>query len=214
MAVALDPALTRGVPMKFAAMWPLVKETGKQFWADKGPRLGAALAFYTALSISPLLLVIIAIAGAAFGEQAARGEVANQIRDMVGDDGAAAIQSMLASQQSHSTSVLMTVVGVVTLVVGASGVFAQLQDALDTIWNVPPDQVEGRHPVHAQGPAGLVLGGLRAGVPAARVAGVRGDRVGPERLAGQPPIDRRVGRPGGQPGAFVRADDRPVRLRL
>jgi len=129
--------------MKLAAAWPLLKETGTQFWADKGPRLGAALAFYTALSISPLLLVIIAIAGAAFGEQAARGEVANQIRDMVGDDGAAAIQSMLASQQSHSKSLLMTVVGIVTLVVGASGVFAQLQDALDTIWNVPPDQVKG-----------------------------------------------------------------------
>ena len=129
--------------MKLAATWPLLKETATQFFADKGPRLGAALAFYTALSISPLLLVVIAIAGAAFGEQAARGEVANQIRDMVGDDGAAAIQSMLASQQSQSKNLLMTVVGIVTLVAGASGVFAQLQDALDTIWNVPPDQVKG-----------------------------------------------------------------------
>jgi membrane protein len=129
--------------MKLTAAWPLLKETATEFWADKGPRLGAALAFYTALSISPLLLVVIAIAGAAFGEQAARGELANQIRDMVGDDGAAAIQSMLASQQSPSKNLLMTVVGIVTLVVGASGVFAQLQDALDTIWNVPADQVKG-----------------------------------------------------------------------
>ena len=125
------------------AIGPLLKETWSQFSADKGPRLGAALAFYTALSLSPLLLVVIAIAGAVFGEQAARGEVANQLRDTVGDEGAAAIQAMLAHHQSHSTSILMTVVGVVTLVIGATGVFAQLQDALDTIWDAKPAETKG-----------------------------------------------------------------------
>jgi len=129
--------------MKLAALWPLVKETAVQFWNDKGPRLGAALAFYIALSLSPLLLVVIAIAGAVFGEEAARGEVAHQIQDLVGEDGAKAIQSMLASQRSDGTSILMTIVGVVTLVIGATGVFAQLQEALDSIWHVDAKNVKG-----------------------------------------------------------------------
>jgi membrane protein len=129
--------------MKLATIWHLIRETGAQFWRHRGPRLGAALAFYTALSLSPLLLVVVAIAGAVFGEQAARGEIADQIRDMVGNEGAEAIQAMLASHQSESQSVLMTIVGAVTLVVGASGVFGQLQEALDTIWDVPPEQVSG-----------------------------------------------------------------------
>jgi membrane protein len=129
--------------MKLADVWPLVKDAAIGFWNDKGPRLGAALAFYIALSLSPLLLVVIAIAGAAFGEDAARGEVAHQIQDLVGEDGAKAIQSMLASQHSSGTGILWTIVGIVTLVIGASGVFAQLQEALDTVWNVKTEDVKG-----------------------------------------------------------------------
>ena len=87
--------------MKLPDVWPLVKETGTQFWNDKGPRLGAALAFYTALSLSPLLLVVIAIAGAAFGQEAARGEIANQIQNTVGEEAALAIQSLLANHRSE-----------------------------------------------------------------------------------------------------------------
>jgi membrane protein len=129
--------------MKLGDVWSLIKESGIQFWNDKGPRLGAALAFYTALSLSPLLVVVIAIAGAAFGEEAARGEIAHQIRDTVGEEGAQAIQSILANNRSGGKSAMMTVVGVITLLVGASGVFAQLQDALDTVWNVKPERVGG-----------------------------------------------------------------------
>src|SRR5947209_4240537 len=129
--------------LRWALILLVVKKTGVQFWKHKGPRLGAALAFYTALSLSPLLLVVIAIAGAAFGEQAARGEIAHQMRDTVGEQGAEAIQAMLANHKSESKSILMTVVGIVTLILGASGVFAQLQDSLDTIWNVNPAQLPG-----------------------------------------------------------------------
>jgi len=129
--------------MKVANVWPLVKDAGIQFWADKGPRLGAALAFYTTLSLSPLLLVVIAIAGAVFGEQAARGEIQSQIHDMVGEDGAKMIEGMLAKTRSSSTSTLMTIVGIATLLIGASGVFAELQGALDTVWDVKPNQVRG-----------------------------------------------------------------------
>lgn len=122
--------------MKAAEYWDLAKQTFAEFWNDNGPRLGAAIAFYTALSLSPLLVVLVAVAGLIFGEAAARGEIANQIRDMVGDDGARAVQAMLAEHRSTQKSVLMTVVGVVTLLIGATGVFAALQGALDTIWGV------------------------------------------------------------------------------
>lgn len=125
------------------AVWSLVTTSGIQFWRHKGPRLGAALAFYTALSISPMLLVLVAIAGAVYGEQAARGEIADQIRDMVDEEGAKSIQAMLASHKSQSQSVLMTVIGFATLLVGASGVFGQLQEALDVVWEVKPEQMKG-----------------------------------------------------------------------
>lgn len=129
--------------MKLADVWPLVRDAAIEFWNDKGPRLGAALAFYIALSLSPLLLVVIAIAGAVFGEDAARGEVAHQIQDLVGQDGAKAIQSMLASEHSTGTGILWTIVGITTLVIGASGVFAQLQEGLDTVWHVKTEDVPG-----------------------------------------------------------------------
>src|SRR5438105_7093522 len=102
--------------------YQLVKETGADFWRDKGPRLGAALAFYTALSLSPLLVVVIAIAGFVYGAEAARGELAHQIRGLVGDDGAKAVETMLASH-TQAQGIVATVVGLITLVVGASGVF-------------------------------------------------------------------------------------------
>lgn len=129
--------------MKFAVIWPLVKKSATQFWNRKGPRLGAALAFYTALSISPLLLVVISIAGAAYGEQAARGELAQQMEDTVGQQGADAIQAILASQQSRSQGIVMTIIGVVTLLVSATTVFGQLQGAIDTIWDVDDRKVGG-----------------------------------------------------------------------
>src|SRR5262245_45554676 len=129
--------------MKLADVWPLIKQTAIEFFKHKGPRLGAALAFYTALSLSPMLLVVVAIAGAVYGDAAARGELAHQIKDTIGEDGARAIEAMLANTRSEGKGTLMTIVGVVTLVVGATVVFAQLQDALDTIWNVSPAKSGG-----------------------------------------------------------------------
>jgi membrane protein len=129
--------------MKLGEYWPPVKEAGVQFWNHKGPRLGASLAFYTALSLSPLLIVVVAIAGLAFSEAAARGEIAHQIRDTVGEQGAQAIQSILAEHRSANKGILMTIVGLVTLLIGASGVFANLQDALDTIWDVKQNASSG-----------------------------------------------------------------------
>ncbi|HKB01165.1 MAG TPA: YihY/virulence factor BrkB family protein [Gemmataceae bacterium] len=126
--------------MRVASLWPLLKETAVRFWHDRCPRLGAALAFYTALSLSPTLLVVVAIAGAVYGDEAARGELAEQIQGTVGPEGAKAIETMLANTRAEGKSTLMTIVGVATLLVGATGLFAQLQEALDTIWDVTPEQ--------------------------------------------------------------------------
>ncbi len=125
--------------MKPADVVPLVKRTWSEFQADKAMTLGAALAFYTALSIAPLLLLVTVIAGVAFGEQATRGEIAHQLNDLIGAEGAKAVEAMLVSTQSPGGSLLSTVVGIVTLLLGATGVFTSLQDALNTVWNVKPD---------------------------------------------------------------------------
>ena len=127
---------------KLRVVYDLIRATVLKFIRDKAPRLGAALAFYTALSLSPLIMVVVAIAGFVFGEEAARGGLYSEIQDLVGDEAAQTIQSVLA-QHTHTDGVLATVIGIVTLVVGASGVFAQLQDALNSIWGVDPHESSG-----------------------------------------------------------------------
>lgn len=120
--------------------YELLRETVDEFSKDKATRLGAALAFYTLLSLSPMLLVVLAIAGKVFGPEAARGELFGQIDNLVGPDGAKAIQDMLAATQSGTGGGwFATVVGIGTLVFGATGVFAQLQDALNTVWGTRED---------------------------------------------------------------------------
>jgi membrane protein len=122
----------------FRTAWQLTRETWTEFSADNAFRLAAALAYYTALAIAPLLLVVISIAGMIFGEQAARGEVVDQIKSLVGDEGAGAIQTMLSRSRPANGGIVSLIIGSVMLVVGATGVFTQLQDALNTVWDVDP----------------------------------------------------------------------------
>jgi membrane protein len=120
------------------ATWSLLRAAFADWMEDRAPTLGAALAYYTALSIAPLLLVAIGIAGVVFGEDAARGQIVGQLRALMGDEGARAIQDMLANARRPASGVVATAVGIVTLLAGASGVFGQLQEALDVIWEVAP----------------------------------------------------------------------------
>jgi len=115
--------------------WGLLKDTGTGWVEDKATRLAASLAFYTILSAAPLLVIVLAIAGLAFGRDAVQGQIVEQLRGLVGQQGGEAIQTMIASSSGPGTGFAM-VVGVVMLLVGASGVFAELQDALNTIWEV------------------------------------------------------------------------------
>ena len=125
------------------AFWELLRDTARAWTEDKVPRLGAALAFYSILSIAPLLIIAIAVAAVAFGERAAKGELVGQIEKMVGAEGAKAIQDMLANAHKPGSGLIATILGVATLLAAASGVFGQLQDALNTIWEVRPKPGRG-----------------------------------------------------------------------
>ena len=106
---------------------------------DEAPSKGAAIAYYAMFSMAPLLFLIISIAGLFFGADAVRGAVFGQVADLMGDNGAEAIQEMLAHVSEPKTGAWATVIGIVVLVFGATTVFAQLQAALDAIWEVPPE---------------------------------------------------------------------------
>ncbi len=118
-------------------IFDLLKETFSRFNEDKAARLGASLAYYTIFSIAPLLVIAIAIAGFVFGEKAAQGEVIGTIQGVVGQQAGQAIQTMVESaSQPRAGGILITLLGVATLLLGASGVFGALQDSLNTIWGV------------------------------------------------------------------------------
>ena len=118
-------------------LWDLVKAAASAWVNDYAQSMGAALAYYTMFSIAPLLLIVISIAGLVFGDQAARGEIFMQLEGMLGASGATAVQGLLESVRQPTQSVTATVFGIVLLLIGASSVFGELQDALDRIWRAP-----------------------------------------------------------------------------
>jgi len=124
-------------------VWEMVKQSFSEWNDDKCARLGAALSYYTIFSLAPLLLIAIAIAGVVFGREAAQGEIFSQLRGVLGEQAASGVQEMVKSAAKPKTGTLATVVGIVTLLFGAAGVFGQLKDALNTIWNVEPKKKSG-----------------------------------------------------------------------
>jgi membrane protein len=98
--------------------------------------MGAALAFYTVFSLAPVLIVAISVAGLAFGQKAAEGEFARQLQGLLGETGARAVQAILQSADRPALGIIASAVGIGTLLVGASGAFVELQDALNKIWKV------------------------------------------------------------------------------
>lgn len=121
----------------------VAKETYHDWSEDKASRLAAALAYYTAFSVAPLLLLAITIAGAIFGREAAQGQVFGQLEGLLGAQAAEAVQTAIANSQTATGGTIAAVVGILTLLWSASNVFAQLQEALNTIWEVAPDPKAG-----------------------------------------------------------------------
>lgn len=114
--------------------WTMLKETVAGYIDDGAPSKGAAIAYYTIFSIAPLLIICIAIAGLVFGQQAAQGAIVGELQDLMGKQGAEVVQTMLASAGNKSSGILATVIGLVTLLITATGVLGEMQSSLNAIW--------------------------------------------------------------------------------
>src|SRR5690348_2012627 len=104
---------------------------------DYAPRMGAALAFYTIFSLAPLLILVIAISNFVWGSNFAEDQIIRQIAELTGKEGAEAVHMLITAARHPSSGILPTIIGIVTLLVGATGALAELQDGLNRVWNVP-----------------------------------------------------------------------------
>lgn len=117
-------------------IWRLLKDSAIAWDNDNVGRLGAALAYFTVFSLSPLLIIVIVLSSFGFGQEAAQGHLVSQIRGLIGVDGAKFVQSMIENAYESGASIPAAIFGIVTLLLGATGVFVQLRDSLNTIWRV------------------------------------------------------------------------------
>lgn len=123
--------------MTLKLFWVLTKAAASSWVDDYAQSMGAALAYYTLFSVAPLLLIVISAAGLVFGVEAARGEIVEQLRGLMGPHGAQAVQSLLESVSKPAQSITAMLVGGLLLLIGATSVFAELQDSFDRIWRAP-----------------------------------------------------------------------------
>lgn len=119
-------------------MYQLLKTTVLGFVEDEALTRGAAIAFYTVTSLAPVLLVVIAIAGLAFGQEAAQGAVLHQLSGLVGQQAAEVMQTAISNASGTSSGVIASIIGIATLLVTASGIFGEMQTALNRIWKAEP----------------------------------------------------------------------------
>lgn len=122
----------------------LLKQAAWDWFDDSAPTLGAAVAYYTVFSLAPLFVIAVFIAGLVFGQEAAQGQIFVQLRALIGETSAAAMEEVVESADSQpKTGVFATIIGFIVLIVGASGVFAQMQGSLNAIWRVEPKPGRG-----------------------------------------------------------------------
>ena len=120
-------------------MWKLLRSAVLSFLEDEALSRGAAIAFYTATSIAPILLIVIAIAGLVFGREAAQGALTGQLSGLMGQQTAELLQTAVAKSGNPSSGTLATIIGLVTVIATASGVFSEMQSALNKIWKAKPE---------------------------------------------------------------------------
>ena len=129
--------------MNLKTVISLLKQTFTEWQEDKAPTLAAALAYYTVFSLAPLLIIVIAIVGLVFGADAAQGQIVAQLQSLIGKDGAQTVQELILKASEPKSGMIATIVGIATLLWGASNVFTNLKEALNTIWNVSPPPGRG-----------------------------------------------------------------------
>ena len=143
-------------------IWSLLRATIMGYVEDEAMTRGAAIAFYTIFSLAPLLVIVTAIAGLAFGEQAAQGAVTEQLRTQMGERGAHAVQMLVESAANPRSGRIAALIGILTLLLTATAAFGEVQTALDVIWRAPP------------APGGTVMQLLRARLTAFTLLAVTG----------------------------------------
>jgi membrane protein len=129
--------------MRLKTVWQLIKTTFEGWSEDDATRLAAALAYYTVLSLAPLLVLAVAVAGLVFGDEAARGQIAKELSALVGPEAGAGIQTVLSHARKPGEGTWGSILGGAVLLFGASGVFGELQSALNTVWKVQPKPGRG-----------------------------------------------------------------------
>ena len=129
--------------MAAVKVWPLLKQTYREWSEDEAPRLAAALAYYTIFSLAPVLVIVVAVAGLAFGADEVRAALVGQVRGLLGEAGSDLVLTMLREAARPKDSLTAMALAFATLLFGASGLFAQLQDALNTVWDVEPQPGRG-----------------------------------------------------------------------
>ncbi|MCZ2497669.1 YihY family inner membrane protein [Xylophilus sp. Kf1] len=123
--------------MDFKRFFDLARKSVSAWSDDYAPSMGAAIAYYTVFSLAPLLLIVIAVAGAVFGRDAVQGEIVTQLQGLIGRDGALAIQGLIKSASKPADGLIAGAISLGVLLIGATTVFGELQSALDRIWQVP-----------------------------------------------------------------------------
>jgi membrane protein len=127
----------RSAWLLFKALPRMFGQASSAWIDDNAPRLGAAVAFYTLLSLAPVVVIAVAVAAVVYGQEAAQGRLASEIQGMAGPEVARTIQEIIRNAYQPGTGVITTLLGLATLAFGATSVFVELHDALNTIWNVP-----------------------------------------------------------------------------
>lgn len=126
-----------GVPVNARQVLSLCRQAIGAWVDDFAPSMGAAIAYYTAFSLAPLLVIVIAVSGAIFGREAVTGQITQQLSDLIGAEGARLVQGLIASASDTERGLVAGTISTIVLFVGATTVFAELQSALDRIWRVP-----------------------------------------------------------------------------
>lgn len=126
--------------MKPRHLFQLFVRATKAWSEDYAPSMGAAISYYTVFSLAPVLVIVIAVAGAVFGREAVQGRIVAQLGGMVGDQGAALVQNLVAASSNTDQGLVAGIISFFVLILGATSVFAELQNALDRIWHIPPAQ--------------------------------------------------------------------------
>jgi membrane protein len=131
---APSPAAPEGGRTTLGKVWLLLRMTGEGFMADDAWSRAASIAYFTLFSVAPTLLVVIAVAGLAFGQEAAQGAIVSQLSGLMGRETAEALQAMIHSASDRMTGTWATVIGLVAILLATTGVFGEVQSSLNTVW--------------------------------------------------------------------------------